>query len=354
MFTRRRFLAGLAVASGGLSVAGWMALRATSAGPGWRGPASDHFDGKQFFNPRGPTGNTFGNFLKWQRTKNPKPWPTSVENAPQATLPTHVRNHEAFVTAVNHCTFLVQLPGCNLLTDPVWSERVSPFGFVGPRRIRAPGVGWDALPNIDVVLVSHNHFDHLDLPTLRALEQRFHPKFITGLGNRALLAANGLADVEELDWWQVSNAPMLNARITFTPAQHWSARSFFERSTTLWGGFWIENTRHRVLFAGDSGYGPDFAEIRTKLGEPHLALLPIGAYDPRWFMAGAHMDPAHAVAAHRDLGAQRSLAMHFDTFQLADEGFGEAERELVVARKAAGLDPSIFHAPATGEITVLA
>lgn len=353
MFTRRRLLTALAAVGGSLAVGGCISARATSSGPGWRGPLSDHFDGRHFFNPHGPTGNTFTNFLKWQRTKQPKPWPSRVDNAPRGPLPDRVGAGDAFVTAVNHCTFLVQLPGCTLLTDPVWSERVSPFGFVGPKRIRPPGIAWDALPRIDAVLVSHNHFDHLDLPTLRLLHERFRPKFITGLGNRALLVAHGLTDVEELDWWQASKATQLGARITYTPAQHWSARSFTARNITLWGGFWIENARHRILFAGDSGYGPEFADIRQRLGAPDLAMIPIGAYEPRWFMGGVHLAPSEALRAHHDLGARRSLAMHFDTFQLADEGFGDAERELAVAREAAGVDAGLFQAPATGTTTTL-
>lgn len=349
---RRRLIASLAVAGAGAVTVGCVS-RATSAGPGWRGPVSDHFNGEEFFNPRGPTGNTFGNFLKWQRTKSPGEWPAAVANTARPQIPARVADGEAFVTPVNHCTFLIQLPGLTLLTDPVWSERVSPFSFAGPKRIRPPAIAWDALPRIDAVLVSHNHFDHLDLPTLHELHTRFKPKFIVGLGNRGLLEGRGIRDVEEIDWWQPSAATALNARITFTPAQHWSARSFLSRNTTLWGGFWITNGRRSVYFAGDSGYGPDFADIRTKFGVPDLAILPIGAYEPRWFMAGSHMAPDDAIKAYRDLGSPRTVAMHFDTFQLADEGFGDAERELVIAREQAGVPAARFHAPLTGETVLL-
>jgi L-ascorbate metabolism protein UlaG (beta-lactamase superfamily) len=350
---RRRFLSALGAAGATLGAGGCVALRSTSAGPGWRGAKSDHFDGRHFFNPRGPTGNTFGNLLKWQTDRAQRPWPARVENTARPQLPGRVGEGEAFVTLVNHCTFLIQLPGLTLLTDPVWSERVSPFSFTGPKRIRPPGLAWDALPKIDAVLISHSHFDHLDVPTLRELHARFRPKFVAGLGIRGLLAQRGIGDVEELDWWQRSSAGSLGAKIVFTPAQHWSARSFTERNTTLWGGFWIENARRKIYFAGDSGYCPDFADVRAKLGAPDLALLPIGAYEPRWFMGGMHMDPADAVRAHRDLGARRSLAMHFDAFPLADEGFGDAERELVIATERAGFAADIFRAPGTGETTGL-
>ena len=349
---RRRLLSTLLLGGAGLATASCVATRATSAGPGWRGVRTDHFDGRRFFNPRGPTGNTFGQFLKWQRTRVSRPWPAAVPNQAVPQIPSRVGDGEAFVTLVNHCTFLVQLPGCTILTDPVWSERVSPVGFAGPRRVRPPGVAWDRLPKIDVVLISHNHFDHLDLATLRELQARFAPRFVTGLGNRGLLAARGIPDVEELDWWQRSTGGCA-AAITYTPAQHWSARSYFEKNTTLWGGFWIEQGRRRIYFAGDSGYGGDFAAVRQRLGVPELALLPIGAYEPRWFMAGAHLAPDDAVRAWADLGGPQALAMHFDTFPLADEGFGDAERELAIAVEQGGVAPGRFRAPATGETVIL-
>lgn len=354
MIKRRRFLTALGLGTGALAAGGYVTWRATSAGPGWRGPKSDHFDGRHFFNVRGPTGNTFSNVLKWQSSKTPGAWPARVENTARPTLPGRVGDGEAYVTLVNHCTFLIQLPGCSLLTDPVWSPRVSPFGFMGPLRVRDPGVAWADLPKIDAVLVSHNHFDHLDLPTLKALQERFQPAFITGLGNGAFLKAHGFTRVEELDWWQAAATQVGNARLTFTPAQHWSSRSLLVRNTTLWGGFWIETGQRKLYFAGDSAYCPDFADIRQRLGAPDLAMLPIGAYEPRWFMKGSHLGPDEALLAHRDLGAKRSLGMHFDTFQLGDEGFGDAERELAAALTTSSLKPGEFHAPATGETVVVA
>lgn len=343
----------LLISGAGLAAASCVARRATSAGPGWRGAVSDHFDGARFFNPRGPTGNTFRQLLKWQRTRTTPRWPVAAPENVAPTLPGRVGDGEAFVTLVNHCTFLIQLPGCNLLTDPVWSKRVSPFSFAGPKRIRPPGVAWGQLPKVDAVLVSHNHFDHLDVATLRELRARFAPKFIVGLGNRGLLEAHGIRDVEELDWWQTSRA-VAGAAVTYTPAQHWSARSFSEKNTTLWGGFWIGHDRRRIYFAGDSGYTADFADVRQRFGTPDLALLPIGAYEPRWFMSGAHMAPDEALRAWRDLGEPRTLAMHFDTFPLADESFGDAERELAAAREKAGVAAERFRAPGTGETVAVA
>lgn len=338
----------------GLSSAFGGVVGAEGGGTSWRGIKTDHYDGRYFFNPRGPTGATFANFIKWQRSRRVGTWPARVDNTIPLRLPGRVNEGEVFVTAVNHCTFLIQLSGLNLLTDPVYSERVSPFSFAGPRRIRPPGIPWAHLPRIDAVLVSHNHFDHLDLTTLVELYRRFQPKFITGYGNREILSSRGIRDVEELDWWQSSTATTLAARVVFTPAQHWSSRSLIVKNTTLWGGFWIENDRSRIYFAGDSGYGPDFAAIRLRLGVPDLALLPIGAYEPRWFMSGSHLAPDDALRARRDLGEPRCLAMHFDTFALADEAFGAAERELEIARTEAGLPDRQFHAPSAGETALVA
>ncbi len=351
---RRRFfvLAGLA----GAGLAGASACAALRTGRGnepWRDRDIPHFDGRRFFNPNGPTGNTFANFLKWRRTRDPAPWPDRVENTARPAIPDAVRDGEAQVTFVNHCTFLIQLSGLNILTDPVYSDRVSPVTFAGPRRVRDPGLPWDKLPRIDAVLISHSHYDHLDIATLEQLHARFRPKFYTGLGNRALLKGRGINDVTELDWWQAAETGAIGASITFTPVQHWTSRTLFDRNTTLWGGFHIRHNAMDIFFCGDAGYGGEFTALRERLGPPALALLPIGAYKPRWFMEPSHMAPDEAVRAHLDLGARRSLAMHFDTFPLADEGFGAAESELKTARAKAGLPESAFPAPKTGSTTVV-
>ncbi len=328
---------------------------AETSGPGdqdWRAARSDHFDGRRFFNPQGPTGASFRDFLRWRTSRRGGIWPERVNDNVPAVIPGRIGEREAVVTAVNHCTFLIQLPGCNLLTDPVYSERVSPVSFAGPRRIRPPGIAWDRLPRIDAVVVSHSHYDHLDLPTLEALHRRFRPRFITGLGNRALLEQRGIGPVDELDWWQATAVGELGVQLTYTPAQHWSSRSLLVKNTSLWGGFWIASAQRRIYFAGDSGYGRDFATIRGRLGVPDLALLPIGAYEPRWFMHPFHLAPDEAIRARSDLGAPRCLAMHFDTFPLADEAYGAAERELAAARAGEGLAADQFHAPRAGE-TVL-
>ena len=300
------------------------------ARPARRYPVSDHCDGQQFFNASAPA-RDLGQVFTWLRNRQPARWPGWVDNAvfpvPPQRLSTQI--HDWRATFINHATVLLQIGPYNLLTDPVWSERVSPFSYVGPRRVRAAGVALDDLPPIDVVLLSHNHYDHLDLATLKWLERRDRPHVVTGLGNAPLLRANGIRRVTELDWWQqVAHGDM---HIHFVPAQHFSGRGLRDRDMTLWGGLWVETAAGACFFAGDTGYGPHFREIRERLGSPRLALLPIGAYEPYWFMGSVHMNPDDAVRAHRDLLPERSLAIHFNTFQLTDERIDRPAQDLAQA-----------------------
>jgi L-ascorbate metabolism protein UlaG (beta-lactamase superfamily) len=218
--------------------------------------------------------------------------------------------------------------------------------------VREPGVSFDELPAISAVLLSHNHYDHCDLATLRALDHRSAPVFVAPLGHAPLLKSAGLRRVEELDWWQETAAESL--RIRLTPAQHFSSRGPLDRNRALWGGFLVEAGRHRLFFAGDTGYGSHFHEIRERCGGPiDLALLPIGAYEPRWFMKDIHMDPAEAVQAHLDLAARESIAMHFGTFRLTAEGIDEPLVGLRSALRAAGVPETRFRALDFGESYVL-
>jgi L-ascorbate metabolism protein UlaG (beta-lactamase superfamily) len=208
-------------------------------------------------------------------------------------------------------------------------------------------VRFDDLPPISLVLLSHNHYDHCDLRILQQLAQRCDPLIVTPLGNGRLLRSAGIRQVEELDWWETAiSAPF---PITLTPAQHFSARHIFDRNRALWGGFHIEAGGRRILFAGDTGYGPHFREIAARLGPVDLALLPIGAYEPRWFMKDIHMQPAEAVQAHLDLAARQSLAMHFGTFQLTPEGIDEPVRALAKALRDRGVPAEQFRATEVGE-----
>jgi L-ascorbate metabolism protein UlaG (beta-lactamase superfamily) len=292
-------------------------------------PAANH-DGRRFCNPTGANGQPFWKVPSLLLTKW-TPWPAQVKVEPQRP-PRPERTDEVVVTFIGHATFLIQTGAGNVLTDPVYAERASPLRFAGPRRVRQPGVAEGDLPAISVVVLSHNHYDHCDLESLRRLDGRFGPLFVVPLNNGRLLRSARLGRVEELDWWQeAKGAPM---SVTMTPAQHFSSRGPFDRNRALWGSCVVTAGRRRIFFAGDTGYGPHFREVRERAGAVDLALLPIGAYEPRWFMKDIHVDPAEAVQAHLDLGAARSLGMHFGTFQLTPEGITAPLTALEQAREA--------------------
>lgn len=304
---------------------------------------SDHFDGRRFRNPSGRNGLGFRDVWRMLRTKR-APWPARIDVLQQRP-PAPAADGETIVTFIGHSTFLLQTSAGNAITDPIFSDRASPVSFAGPRRVRAPGVSIDDLPEISLVLLSHNHYDHCDVPALRALFRRFAPRVLTPLGNAALLRAAGARDAGELDWWQQASAGKFT--VTLTPAQHFSARSPLDRNKALWGGFLISAGRHRVYFAGDSGYGPHFGDIGAR-GAIDLALLPIGAYEPRWFMQDIHMNPEEAVQAHLDLRAARSIAMHHGTFQLTPEPIDEPVHRLRAALVARGIPAGRFVAVEPG------
>ena len=290
--------------------------RTLIASPHYQGPRSDHFDGKQFFNP-GPFAHSQGSVLKWMLDRERGYWRDWV-NEPAGPLPP-ARVDDLRITFVNHATMLIQTDGINILTDPIWSERCSPVQWAGPKRHRAPGIGFDDLPKIDIVLVSHNHYDHLDIPTLRALQAKFRPRILTPLGNAALMARGGIEGATDLDWWNdVDVTPSM--KITLVPAQHFCARAISDRNATLWGGFVISGRAGNVYFAGDTGWGDHFAQIAKRFPSIRLACLPIGAYLPRWFMKPVHIEPAEAVEVHRILNVSTSVAMHYGTFNLGDDG----------------------------------
>lgn len=311
-------------------------------------PLSDHFNGKTFFQPGGEAEGRFRDFLRWRLFNRPAPWPAQVALIPQSPPPM-ARDGEVVVTWIGHATFLLRTAGASILIDPVFSERASPVPWAGPRRVHAPGVAFESLPPIDVVLLSHDHYDHCDVTTLRRLAAAHDPLFIAPLRHSDLLAAAGARQVVELDWWQSHPfAPGLAA--TFTPTKHWSNRFGTPRNHRLWGGFFLNLGAKRVWFAGDSGYdGKLFRIVRERCRSPDLALLPIGAYEPRWFMAPMHMNPAEAVQAHLDSGARRSIAMHWGTFQLTDEAREDPPRALAAAMASAGLPAEAFCLAAPGE-----
>ncbi len=248
------------------------------------------------------------------------------------------------VTWIGHATALVQSGGLNILTDPVFSDRASPVQFLGPRRAQAPGISLADLPPIDVVVVSHNHYDHLDRLSVVQLDARSGGKtlFLVPLGNKALLEQHGVRQVVELDWWQSHTHQGVEFHLV--PVQHWSARSLGDRNQTLWGGWAVFARDLHWYFSGDAGYSRDFADTGERFRGRgfDLALMAIGAYEPRWFMQPQHINPAEAVQAHQDLGARRSLGIHWGTFSLTDEPLDQPPRDLAQARQAAGLAEQDF------------
>ncbi len=304
------------------------------------------FDGKRFRNLATSADRSLLQVLRWATSGERKPWPRWVEHRtryePRAAAPGAIA-----ITFVNHSTFLIEGEGRRFLTDPVWSLRASPVQWAGPARVHDPGIPFGQLPRVDVVLLSHNHYDHMDLGTLRRLQRTSGSRIVTTLGNKAYLERRGLRNVVELDWWESHGG------ITATPAQHFSARSPFDRNRTLWGGFALALGARRLYFAGDSGYHAHFADIGARLGPFDAALVPIGAYEPRWFMSAAHVNPDEAVRAHLDLRSRLSIAMHFGCFQLTDEGIDEPVRDLARALDAHGVDAAHFRVLEPGETLVL-
>jgi len=302
----------------------------------------------------------FGSLLKWMlvhRTTRPRPKdpdPSVFKRVPPDFVPPRAPPSQLTVTWVGHASLLIQLNGLNVLTDPMWSERASPVAFAGPRRWVAPGIAFEEVPPLDVVLLSHNHYDHLDDTTVRRLA-RTHPQatWIVPLGLAAFVQKRGAPGaVVELDWWQESSIKAV--RIAATPAQHFSSRGIGDRGDTLWCGFALTSANgRRVFFAGDTGYHPEFGAIGERYGPFDVALLPIGAYEPRWFMRYVHMNPEEAVAAFRALNARLMVPIHWGTFKLTDEAMDEPPIRARAAWEAAGLSPNGYRQLAHGETLTL-
>jgi L-ascorbate metabolism protein UlaG (beta-lactamase superfamily) len=290
-------------------------------------PVSDHFDGKRFHNPE-PLKKGFIDLLKWGLSRKPGPWPKSVDAAPGPVPMGQNDRGNIRITLVHHATVLIQMDGLNILTDPHWSDRASPIVFGGLKRVRPVGIRFEDLPKIHAVLISHDHYDHMDLPTLLRLQKVHSPKFFAGLGSRSYLEKMGISEVHEMDWWD--DAPVTDdLRVHFVPANHFAARGIGDINARLWGGFVIEGPSGRVFFAGDTGWSDHFLRLSMRFKSFRVALLPIGAYLPRWFMSERHIDPMEAVHAHKIISAQNSIAIHHSTFQLADDGYEQPVKELL-------------------------
>lgn len=335
----------------GLLLLAWLATGCSLfSAPPYRGPmpTGATFDGERFQNQPPFERRSFGDLLKWQLDRDRGPWRDWTDALPGPPPPPRVGRGELRVTFVNHSTMLVQIDGLNILTDPVWSDHVGPVSFLGHKRMRPPGIRFEDLPKIDVVVVSHDHYDHMDIPTLQRIGKAHNPRFFVLLGNAEILHAARIANVAELDWWQTVELRN-GVKLTAVPAQHNSNRGLADRNRMLWGGFVFEGEGGYAYFAGDTGFGPHFAQIRDRFGPPRLAILPIGAYRPEWFMHPVHMSPAEAVQAHLALGAGHSVGMHFGTFRLSDDGQDEPVEQLDAARAREGVGEDRFWVLRFGE-----
>ncbi len=307
-------------------------------------PKSDHCDGSEYFNnPVDSTDQSFFDHIKWLWEMETVEWPEWIDDAPQPVPPKYVGYGELRVTHINHATILIQIDSINILTDPIFSDYAGPISFLASKRVRKPGIAIDSLPKIDVILISHNHYDHLDLPTLEILGKRDKPLLLTGLGNMILLNYIPFVEIREMDWWDKYNLTLNNIVITFTPALHSSGRGFFDGNKTLWGGFVISNEVGNIYFAGDTGYGSFLNELHYYFPDFRLTIFPIGSYEKRWFMKKQHMNPDDAVKAHISLNSKQSIGMHYATFlEHPEQTIDQHEKDLETALNAYNLSKNEF------------
>jgi L-ascorbate metabolism protein UlaG (beta-lactamase superfamily) len=322
----------------------------------YNGPFSDHFDGVRFFDPRGSPPRSRRDLLRWfvdrhwRATKSK--WPAWAPSPYADRPPARVEGAACRISYIGHASLLIQTAGFNILLDPVWSKRASPFRFVGPKRVNNPGIGFADLPPIDVVLVSHGHYDHLDLATLSHMATTYRARVITPLGNDTIMRNHDPAIAAEAYDWDNRVDLGIGIAVTLVAARHWSARKLSDRNMSLWASFVIEAPGGSIYFVADSGYGDGwyFRHARERYGPFRLAILPIGAYEPRWFMGDHHMNPAESVQALIDCGAEIALAHHYGTFQLTDESFDAPLIALADALTAAGISPTRFRTLRPGQV----
>ena len=314
----------------------------------YQGPPSDHYDGERFFNPGHPDiDRSLLDLLRWRLGGRRARWAAT----PIRQVVPAARVADLSVTLIGHASLLLQVDGRNILVDPVWSARASPLRWAGPRRYNEPGIAFEALPPIDLVLLTHNHYDHLDIRTLRRLWQAGRPPIVAPLGNDRVIGRTepGMR-VRTLDWGQHTEI-LPGLEVWLHPANHWSSRSLSDRRMALWGGFVVRTQVATIYLAGDTGYGDGaiFRGVRERHGPPDLAILPIGAYAPRWFLKDQHVDPAEAVRIMLDCGAAQALGVHWGTFALTDEPQFAPEQDLRRALEVAGVPETRFLAMRPGD-----
>lgn len=318
--------------------------------PPYQGAKSDHFDGKKFHNTGKSMSGSFSDVLRWQtdRKRVRGEW-NIVNNPPGEKPPSRVEGNELRITFIGHATVLIQTQGLNIITDPLYGERAGPYSWAGPKRFKRPGIRFEDLPKIDIVLLSHNHYDHLDPVTLTRIKERDGARIITSLGVSLFLEKKHILNSTELDWWDIDKVNN-NVRIHCVPARHFSGRGTVDRNTTLWSGFVIETSGGNIYFAADTGYDDlIFKQIGVTFGQMRASIIPIGAYTPRWFMSPVHVDPEQAVMIHQDVRSRKSIGIHWGTFRLADEGMYDPPKELKASLAKAGLAEDSFVAIEEGK-----
>ena len=292
---------------------------------------------------------SFGDFLKWRVTRK-EPKTVQIETSDQwKQLGEQSKNYAVWI---GHSTYLLNNGDLTIVTDPVFSKRASPFSWAGPKRLIAPAISLEELPDIDVITVSHNHYDHLDIASLKTLH-KLNPNasFLVSKGDMDLLVRSGIKNVTEFLWWE--DIEVKNTLFTFTPVQHWSARGFRDRNKSLWGGWFMQSSNHTIYHAGDTGYSDDFKETRSRLGSPDFAMIPIGGYNPRWFMNYHHVNPSESIQIALDLGVSKSFGMHWGTFRLTDEDILEPAQLIDQELKKLNLADDFFRTVKPGEILPL-
>ncbi len=316
----------------------------------YKGPITQHFNGKRFQNPSRRKANSFKEVGQYIQKREPDKWAFQNDAFIRKELPPVPNEEQVQFIFINHSTFLIQHKGLNILTDPIWSKRCSPFQFIGPQRMRPPGLDFDALPKIDVVLISHNHYDHMDKNTIKRLNKVHQPTYICPLGNDKILKSWGCKNIVCKDWWSVTEIADLQFHII--PANHFSSRGFYDRNTSQWCGFYIQSNQRRIYYVGDTGYGDNFEEVKSRIGSPDLSFIPIGAFKPEWFMGPIHVTPEEAIQIHLDVESTKSIAMHFGTFPLADDNPKRAKERLLKGLKKAQLNESDFEIVEEGKVHV--